>query len=311
VTARDVYDSITSIINLQKAQIGWALGEISGFDGAVKSGNVANLGIKITNTFNLRFTFKQANPLFLNFLATPSVYIFSNSKDELAPFGSGPFVVATHDESSWILKSTANRSDKIQFITTSSSKPYDLSSFLPESAKIQPLTEFDRYSFPLLQTVIMVFNHKSGRLSDNKLRCHLASLFQGVLSDKSFYQWQPINLGLPFSWDIAKVQNGYQLKNISELSPLSVNIIYANSAAHFSDTINSKAADEFQKMGFTIKFREESIQSLIKRVRIDDFQVALFGYVPDYPHLDALLTPFVGTGQQYNFSKYSNHRYQL
>lgn len=305
--AKDVVSSLLSIVEMQGDQIAWIFSDVIGFKQVLKTGKYDQLGIKVVDKFKLRFSFSRPNPLFLNFLATPSVYIFEASKLTSKFIGSGAYTIESSSEKSWTLSSSKEVVRKIQFVTPELRKAFDMSSYLPEKIPNYAV-ELDTFSFPFLQTVVMVFNTKSGRFVDSKLRCELATLFQGTLSDKSFYEWQPVSLGLPFSWDIAKTQKSSDFKGISKNLPLSINVLFANSAAHFSDAINKRATIEFQNKGFSINFKEDSIQNLVKKMKTNDFQIALFGYVPDYPHLDALLTPLVGKDQGYNLSKYSNEK---
>ena len=316
ITAGDVYDSFIEVLRSQKESIKWALGDLAGFENAAKKDDFCNVGIKIVDQNKLKFKFVRPNPLFINFIASPSFYIYRKQNDAKMPLGSKGFEFESKSQDAWVLKSTsaaASKINKIIFSRNGSYVDHDIDT-TALSRLDQSLLEGNsvcigghcRHRYPLLQMVVMVFNSQVEPFSNQKVRCQLVSSFQKIFSDNKTYNWMPVGLGIPFAWEIKKINSINGLNNLKGTFDSNITIQYANSAAQFSEALNRRVVDEFRRKGIKIVFQDDNIHQLIRNIQEKRFQIALFGYVPDYPSMDALLTPLLGTGQGYNFIRYSN-----
>ena len=86
-----------------------------------------------------------------------------------------------------------------------------------------------------------------------------------------------------------------------------VKVLVAGSEGIFLEDFNRELSINLAKKCFEVTFSGQPLAKFFKKLQTGDFEVALWGYIPDYLDPDAFLTPLLKTNQQYNFSKFSNH----
>lgn len=284
----------------------WAGGQIEGFDNFIEGKSTHISGIVVKGLGTLEFRFNSENPTFLQILATPYFGIFKDGNGKY-PLGTGHYYIESTSDVKWKLKALSSDigiAKGIEFTDSAHSDRSNLDfSFVPLDSQSELVVN----EYPYLLTVVLIFNTKSDRLKDPNIRCYIARNVTEAFQ-KSDYRWVPIDVGLQLSWSLkfATPKNRDAVKITSDMKAF--DLIFANSAATFNSQYNIKIKDGLKKKSINLNFRELTISSSIAALTKPNFEIAMLGFVPDFPHADALLTPFVGSDQQYNFTGYSNRK---
>lgn len=224
--------------------------------------------------------------------------------------GTGPFFIKEKSEYNirLHLRNTNKNINEVESVVFSNKQDdllkddFDLS--FDDPFKVTSKSSLKEINYNYLQAVVLMLNTKFEYFKVAKNRCTVANLIH-LSFENSEYSWRPIELGLPFSWSITQVSTK-KFKEENKRKTVNVEILYANSAAFFNEEINKEISSNLKRNNINVKFIKLSIKELIEKMKKGDFEAAVLGYVPDFPNSDSLLTPFIGSSQQYNFSGYSN-----
>lgn len=320
LTAKVVSDNLTRAVSKLGSQVKWAFGDIRGFDNFISSQKKGKPltrlnGIRVVSNHVIEIYLVRSFPQFLQVLTAPyfsivkevgggkfvgtgSYRVANRGKDSITLNLRTDVAAARNAPKSLVFKQTANFAEALQ---QAKKGVMDFAVTIGQKDATQP-QGFRRYQFDYLQTILLQFNTK--RITRRKDRCTIISSFNRAIQ-KSSVRLKPVALGMPFAWHayypklpdraIASKQKG---------KPIS--IIYADSATNFTEVDRAQIRGLLGKLGYEAKFEGLSVGEVFRRLKSGDFDISLWGYIPDYIDPDALLTPLVGTGQQYNFSQYSN-----
>lgn len=321
LTANDVSTNLTRAVHKLGNQVRWAFGDIRGFDNFVKSQKeglpLTRIdGIRVVSKYTLEIYLVRPFPQFLQVLTAPYFSIIKRTTDGQF-VGTGAYKVATQTKDSIVLQirdeaqsKSARAPQKLEFKQTANftealkkaaNGTMDFAVTIGQKDFTKP-EGFKSYQFDYLQTILLQFN--TNRITRRKDRCMIVSIFNRAIQSSSV-RLKPVALGMPFAWH-AFYPKLPDHAIATKTKPEPISIIYANSATNFSADDRKQIKDLLAKLGYEARFDGLSVAEVFRRLKSGDFDVSLWGYIPDYIDPDALLTPLVGTGQQYNFSQYSN-----
>lgn len=302
--AEQVTSSLTRTIRDFGEDSRWAFGNIIGFNEFIKKNNLMKIkGINPSGESKVIFEFERPTPYFIKILTGPYFSIYKQTSKNI--IGSGPYKLQSRPKEGVYLernpmyKAKFEGPSKLHFI---SNKPGDEDINLTKETKNKELL---KENFPYLQSVILIFNTLNPQFKNPKNRCDFAQEAT-VVFGQSTYNFTPVNIGLPLSWSIKRpfiIKTDTDLKNFNTIS---TEIVFTNSTAYFDEEKHAEITKALEKKGIKVSFKKLNTHEFIERMKTKKFKIALVGFVPDYVHPDAILTPLLGTSQQFNFSKYSN-----
>jgi hypothetical protein len=303
--ASDVTESLSRTIKILGEDSRWAFGAIKGFDQAIEVKNKSTFeGLKVIDNLSFKISFISPSPYFTKILATPYFSIFKETPSGF--IGTGKYKLSKFDGQNKIIslilseKSKAEKSFKSLLFSDQTNFKSDIS-----FSQKNDNPELNKFEFKFLQSVVMVFNVNSNLFSSRQNRCYFSKK-SGEIIDKSSYNFVPINIGLPLSWSLNNAKKTHEGNPNKSLLNKKISILFANSAAQFDESKHLKIIQLFKKSDILISFQKHTIKELHKELKAKNFDVAILGYIPDYIHPDALLSPFLLTNQQFNYSGYSN-----
>lgn len=303
--AQDVINSIHSAVSSLKNQSRWAFGDIVGFNDFVEGKSPLISGIQMAKDGSIEFEFNKASPLFLKKLAAP--YFMITKQDKRGKLiGTGDFSLSSHSNESILLKKV-NKGfpESIEFLPfTNKTAPKDVDfKIISSSEESSGFLEsgFSIVDFDQLQTIILQLNPKSDLFVSPKNRCSFAYDFKTAAMNE--YDWNDISEGLPFWSDSFQEKPPAHKKQRSHIK---MKILFTNSAGNFSGHNNVKLKNDLDKLGYDVEFEEVKTSELIQVMKKGRYAATLWGYIPDYIDPDALLSPLLRTGQQFNWSNFSN-----
>jgi len=308
VTAESVVAALTESIQYLKEESAWAFGDVKGYKNFIATNENKSFGIKNINNDYVKIEFSKKSPLFLHYLAAPYFLIFTKDKTGNI-LGSGNYIASDVVQNKIVLKAKGDAYySRLVFSATNTSiakmsknefKKYDLIHGVTSYNNIEG---YELIKYPLLQAVVLVFNTTTAKFKESKIRCQVGQQISDTFSEHIVYNWQPTALGVPLNWSLTKNNTKNNIKKLSELPE--IKILYADSAATFVDKVKIIQPIEKQK----IQFFKTTMQELLSLAQKKNFDAFILGYIPDIIHLDGLLTPLIGTNQQFNFSGYSNNK---
>ena len=251
----------------------------------------------------LNFIFRQKFSLMPAILASPYFRVFKRLQNGEV-IGTGKFAVRENTNGRIFLERVKYFDGagprEVEFSSDFQAKEvYDILD-LPPDFKDKRYRLFD---YKTLQTILLVLNNHDPQFDTPLKRCSFLRFFQSA-SLRTYHAWGPVELGLPFSWNLFTSLGNPPEGEFDFKGP--VEILYANSSAKFEEVYNEEIAKSFEKKGIGIRFTKVPIGELARRGATGAHQALLFGFIPDFVHPDALLSPLIKTNQQYNFSGYSN-----
>ncbi|MCB0421993.1 MAG: hypothetical protein KDD61_13430, partial [Bdellovibrionales bacterium] len=307
LTSGDVISSWTRSLMKHKSALSWAVGDVSGFEQFLKSKK--GLGISTQNENVIVIKLNRAFPRFLQAISTP--YFSITKKSGSSFIGTGAYQKLSHTKDSIRLKRVGNHN-------ISSLAPLEI--VFERMKKNENKARFDivdphqreflntssgtnKIHFQFLHSVVAFLNTKAFPFKNSENRCSFLSNLNKNMK-KSGYKLSEMEKGAPFAWDFFKDENDFRHKTKDISTP--INVLYANSFVAFSKNNNSHVSASFKKNGITLSFEEVPINTLLKRLDEGKYQAAILGYGPDYLDIEAMISPLLKTGQQFNFVKYSN-----
>jgi hypothetical protein len=162
--------------------------------------------------------------------------------------------------------------------------------------------KFTEVKFEYLQAMVLMLNLKSSVFKAEKKRCDFISSFYSALSETK-YRWSPLALGLPLSWNLYSAPK--KTESINPY-PITLKVLYSNTLGLLTTEGNNKLSESLRKKNYNVKFESRSFIEMKAEMESGESQAALVGFVPDYLDPDALLAPIIGTGEQFNFSSFSD-----
>lgn len=300
----DVIFAFEKLAKTWGSQIKWALGKVSGIDEFWRGEKTKITGINRISDKKIEFNFTVSNPKFIQYLATPYFIIGKFNKETMAPVGTTNYFVKKWNKNSIELGSNNNKENinSIRFVDKTYSKEYEIDISFAATAQ-HSNRNFEKKEFQQLQAVVWIFNVNSTKLKDTNVRCAIANLTQTIF-DKSQYKLEPISKALHLSNALASIQ----FPIVTQIPKVALNIMYTNSAGHFSKSMNSNLQNEFKKNGVNLTFELKTVEEAFSIARSKKYDILLMGYLPDFPNATALLSPFLVTNQQFNFSGFTNKR---
>ncbi|MBF0363258.1 MAG: hypothetical protein HQK49_19705 [Oligoflexia bacterium] len=311
--AYHVVNMLNRVAQVLKKEIAWAMGDIEGFDDFISGKDKTIRGVSLINKSSIRIKF--AKP-FSHFLQTLSSSYFAVGLEKNGKWiGTGDYHIDTisADKKILILKSIkklpTDAPSEINFIKSEgpekdiqllNEQKIDLLS--TDDLKVVSSSQFKQIKQDYLQAIIMVINHKNHNFLNSENRCNLVRSLRASAVDAG-HNWGTMDLRLPFSKnlfatnDVAKKQQKNTLK---------IAIVSSESAGLFWNSFNDKMLHNLLGYGYDAKIESHPISTLIKKIKNNDFNVAIYGYLLDYPSPDALFYPLLFSNQQYNFSGFSN-----
>jgi len=329
LTSRIVALSLARTIKIMGESIKWAFGEIEGFDFFIgKSSNKEEFpkGLKVVSPTKIKITLKSSFPYFLQVLPAPYFAITKeSSKRQL--IGTGDYEVKTIANDKLVLTIRKDRKayfknspSKVEFIKVKSRSAalklahqgmIDFTVIQNKNIlRNKSPKNFNYKTFDYLQSIILQFNLRGNVFKSKTNRTQFAQIFSQVIN-KSKYKLTPTSIGVPLSWELFKYTESSQKlhprrKSITQNKLKKFEVLFSDSAGIFKDSFNNELSKNLLKKGFQVSFHRSSVSNFFKKLKSGDFEVALWGYIPDYLDPDAFLTPLLKTNQQYNFSGYSN-----
>jgi ABC-type transport system substrate-binding protein len=315
LNAKDVVRSFEHTAAVLKREISWAMGDLEGFEEYINEPNVAKTisGIKVIADNKIEFRLKRPFPQFLQTLTVEGFAISKQSSSGL--IGTGAYILASKDAHSIILKRRPDLDTDERMPTSIRFTLIPKKQNYVEFANVEKIDIGEIHDHPVslpagyhverieyLQTVVLLMNQRNAAFSTPEKRCNFSRSIEAVFQEGK-YALRPLSLGIPFTWDTYSEVN--KRKGVSP-DKVSVTINFADSVGEFKDQLNREISHQLYKTGNSVKFQRTDLRKLVKLLRSSQFDGVLLGYVPDYFDLDALLTPFLKTGQQYNFMGYSN-----
>nr|HPI39369.1 ABC transporter substrate-binding protein [Pseudobdellovibrionaceae bacterium] len=302
--AEHVVSSLTNSIRDLGEDSRWAFGNIIGFSEFIKNNKLMKVkGIYHTGNSKVVFEFEHPTPYFIKILTGPYFSIYKKASKII--IGSGPYKFkymkkeGVYLERNSIYKAKFEGPSRLLF---TSNKPTDEDINLTRETKNKDLL---KENFPYLQSVILIFNTLDPQFMDPQSRCAFAQEATLVFG-QSAYNFTPVNIGLPLSWSIKRPIDTNTKNDLKNFKNKTIEIVFTNSTAYFDEEKHTEIAKVLEKNGLKVTFKKLNTHEFIESMKINNFKIALVGFVPDYVHPDAILTPLLGTNQQFNFSKYSN-----
>lgn len=329
ITSRSVALSLARTIRIMGESIKWAFGELEGFETFIKATNNKAefpVGLKVISPTQIGLTLATPFPYFLQVLPAP-YFAITKVIDNGQLVGTGDYEVQNISPEKLTLslrqdraKQYKNSPSKVEFIKVKSrSIALDLASKgLIDFTVIQnnkflenkKPKNFDYKTFDYLQSMILQFNLQDKVFKSSLNRTQFSKIFSKIIN-KSKYKLTPTSVGVPLSWDLFKYTENSQKRSAKTVVDKSkklqeVEVLFSDSAGIFKKSFNDELSTNLLEKGFKVRFHRSSVSSFFKRLKTGDFEVALWGYIPDYLDPDAFLTPLLKTNQQYNFSGYTN-----
>lgn len=316
VDATDVRNSIVRAILTLKEKCAWAFGSLLGFHELIKNQDVANFrGIEVLSEDSLRFSLSEPFGQFLQVLTAAYFAIVKESNDAL--LGSGKYQIKSRSESTIVLELK-----KSELASTSAREiHFKRAKTQADVKRLAAASEIDFYSLPnddstvpagfnslrfnFLQALIVVFNTKSRLFRSEQSRCTFLKNLRSALNENSI-DWHKNQTVLPYGWDLFTQASSPEKSG--SCSRADMTIRYTNSAGRFREKDLEGVAASMKQNGCPVSFRKEDAGPLFSDLSSGRFDVAMTGFIPDFLDPDALLTPLLKTGQQYNWSQYSSHK---
>lgn len=316
MTAQDVADSLTYSIFTLGASARWAFGDLKGFEEFVLSHKKTGLlGINVLNSTEIEFLFKRPFSQFAKVLAAPYFAISKNKGNQF--LGTGPYILEhkTKNDVTLIRNLYSEKKEqileKVRFQVIPSqeeinkkiaSHEVDLASYHATLRKDPPGMTFIPYKS--MSTALLVMNVKSREFSSAETRCSFASSFVEA-SAKNGYMVKPLQDSLAYSWSVLKLtQPASSIGRVANLTPIAV--YYSTNFAGITGDKSVDLKKDLARRGFDVSFVDSKSKNFYKSLVDGKFVAALAGFSPDYLDPDAYLTPMLGTGQQFNWSSFSN-----
>jgi ABC-type transport system substrate-binding protein len=304
VRAIDVKKSLETTIRERGAQVAWAFGFVKGFDDFTSGISSEISGIRIESDKSLVFEFKRPNPLFVQILAGPFFYIFKEASKQL-PLGTGEYRVANLSPNVVELSRISIDATKPKILRISDQNLNDADIvFAKNSTHDGELTNFSEVRYDSFNTKLLVSNMLSRSNSIQMNRCKIVSTLTTAFRESFTNSDYMVYKGIPFTnafKDLFLVAKGPTTK-----VPGSINVVLAESISDFRREDVDRFTSRLAKNGLKAKVELLPKDKALERVRSRNFQFAVLDYSPDYPHPDAILTPFLGSGQQFNWSGISD-----
>jgi len=282
--AEIVKNSINSARNYLGKTGNWAFGNL--------------IKIDITDKKTVEFEFKKQFTIFPAILASPYLTIFKKDKNGNL-IGTGDYKIKNiNTNNATLVKAKDIKGPEvINFETQNNSgTQYTLS-----DTNVEGLI---KHEIRTLQTYVLTPNTTKGPLSDKNTRCELINTLSKTALDV-YSTWKPVEIGLPFSNVMLKKEPIYKFEKKTGKNR-KIEILYADSTARFEEKLNYKIQEILKLKGFDIIFKKLKTTELANKGKSGDFNLLMFGFVPDFVHPHALLAPLTGTDEIYNFGKYSN-----
>ncbi len=329
ITAADVVYTVNRVLRKNGASMAWALGSIIGYEDSVKSIHKAFIelrGVRIVGQFSFEINLKEPFRDILQTMATPYFGIVKKGTAlavDVMP--NDQYLIKRHSPDRIVLiphgtNRLANLGLKLEFVKIGSPfVAYNLASqglldFIFPVIETHVPEGFQKLSIDSLNIVIVQFNTKKAAFNTKEKRCDFAKKFNQTV--KNIPQiGQRIRVGLPFTTGIFNdntnsekiykvLPNNQKLKSTHTLS-----LDYIDSVAVFGPNDLKAIEKQMNIYGYKIKFKKRPLSDFLNRGKKGDFDLALWGYGLDYFSPDALLTPLLGSDQQYNFSRFSDDKY--
>lgn len=322
LTAHSVVTSLTDAALKMGKSASWALGKIRGFNSFIAGKSSTLSGLTALSDSNLKVEFSEPFPFFPHALTSPYFAIAKRNPSTKRPDGDKLPITLGSGKYKW-----SGRTDR-QLTLTKVNAALDGATTLQfrilgdavEKLKAEDLEKLDLFStsdevnlkmkshlfqdYPLLQTIVLILNTKNRKFDSAKKRCQFVEIFGGLVKT-SEYKWAPLSHGMPMSWEFSK-QDVFAKTALKNQSKESVEIFFADSTASFSDRINAQISENSGKYGKKTVLTRKKIRELVPLLKSSQYEATMIGFIPDVLHPDGLLSSFVVSGQQYNFSGYAN-----
>lgn len=314
LTPEAIRASLEDVVRLMGESSRWAFGMLEGFDDFISGRQPHLKGISVASGSEIELRLKAPYSPMLQVFVSP--YFRIAAKTRAGYIGTGPYYLAERDDKRIVLKILAWRKkesdiDEIVFekiasrtdgLSPENLRRYDVIEIL-SPWKIN--TEFHNIiDFPYLQANLVVLNTTKGLFAGKAERQRFLNLMRRSV-DFNLFGWQLTSAGFPFAKNLFKNAPSRQAeKDWKFTAPVTVH--YADSAAVFDQAAIRALQSKIAASGGKVVFVKIPITELVDKFRRADYEAAFLGYIPDIIDPDALFYPLLGTGQQYNFMKYSS-----
>lgn len=266
--------------------------------------------LEALDNYNLKFKFTKPFTLMPAILASSNMAIFKRDKSGKV-VGTGFYRLAERSEHEFRL--TKNT----YYLPDEQNAPSEIMI----SEVIKPKTEYtlslqnpgvhwplNQHRFKSLQALIFAPNFKKESMSKKENRCKIINDLSQIASS-NFQNLVPTEMGLPFSSNLftnsPKTFSGRVIRNENKTPEL--NILYSDSAAaQLEKQTIEEMQSYFNKINLPIKFIRLTQTEWIKKIKTGQFDGIIFGFVPDFVHPHSLLGAILGSGQEYNFGRFTN-----
>ncbi|MCP4050902.1 MAG: ABC transporter substrate-binding protein [bacterium] len=312
LTAEKVVTSITNSILTLNESARWAFGFVNGFDQFIKSKNPDVFDFKAVDDYTIITTLETIFPPFLYVFAAP--YFRIALKVNSNYIGTGPYIVTSRTDtvlSMKIMDSKKEETDihhiefkkiknKNDIFSNEEYLNYDIVEILAN--RDIDSSQYKIYNFDFLQTGVAFFNTRDRVFSKKTNRKQFYLYLKKNIDFKKF-GWQSTEKGLPFIMGLFNERK--ETLKAWRITAL-IEVIYADSVFTFDQREMDIVEHKLKNSGINVQFTRLSISELVKRLKQSNYQVAISGFLPDLLNMESLFSPLIETGQQYNFSGYSN-----
>ena len=319
--ANDIVNSLNSAVRRMGKSSSWAFGDVVGFDDFVQSKSKHLVGLRVLSATQFEVKLIRPFPQFLQILAAPYFGIYKNGPN--GKIGTGEYVLTRIMPNHLLLSRRKDISvspsspEQIKFVKVSGAdQELDLLlkgeldfAQLPENGVNLSEDRFQVVEFEYLQAIALILNTRSKVFSNSIERCSFTNVFLKSFKDRH-KAYSSLRSGLPFSWDLLWDSPNTRLlsqnKKNGAIITSKVEVLLSDAIRGFDNKFNEYVN---QSLGpkFKASFEPLPADKLIARMKSGAFEAAVIGFVPDYLDQEALITPLVGSGQQYNFAQFADH----
>lgn len=314
LTAAAVRESLENSIRVLGVASGWAFGMVDGFTDFVSGRRQHLRGVSVVSEYVLELRLNNPYAPILQVFVSPYFRISKAVGDGV--IGTGPYYLAERDKDSITLKVLSWRmkesdiseiifekvGSKKNMVTPERLKRYDVIEILSPWK-----VDTDRHNavdFPYLQANLLLLNTSKEVFSVKVERQRFLNLIRNNI-DFARFGWQPTSAGFPFAKNLFKNKPA----NLSEKDgsfTAPVTVYYSDSVSVFDEEAIKDLENKIVADGGRVSFVRIPITELVRKFSKSEYEAAFLGYVPDIIDPDGLFYPLLGTGQQYNFMKYSS-----
>lgn len=310
VTPEQVVLSFTEVLRQNGKKMSWAFGLVRGFDDFVTGKTKQLEGLSIEKDGFVRFDFTASNPLFIQIIAGPFFYIFKKEKNGLPNIGSGAYKLSTKDFNAVLLEKVNKDSSAPSFLKISDHDQATADIVFSPNLESQTLLDhFNKVKHDTFSVKMMLANLRSDALAKKEQRClilsSVARAFKQSFEGSDFLT----NKGIPFSGDFNNLFTVTRGSTAAiSFNDLRLNVLMTGKYSESLKNNLSSFVSELKKNKIIAKVALKTRAEAMEAKKIKDFEIVVLGYSPDYPHPDAILTPFLKSGQQFNWSGFENKR---